>query len=298
MKFDQLVQFVAAAKYQHLGKAAKSVHVSPGAISHSISALEEEFGKDLFEKRGKRIYLTEHGKLLAEKVQKLLLEAASIQEALASDKLELRGHFRLAGAHTLSSKFLIPAWASIQNESSELTGEIFTRRSSEVVSGIITGDYDFGLCFSPQAIIDVAIKTLHSGQMQIVVRKGHPLAGKSSKEWLQQISNFSATLPKSFRGIEVCERHPMFQKFGILTDKPSCLIDSYELAIEIVVHSNTWSLIPDCLISGDKRLRVLEPPVGWKAPYDVAAIWPHRGILSRAMVQVMQKIELCLNLPD
>lgn len=291
MKLDQLLQFVEAAKHEHLGKAAKFVHVSPGAISHSIAALEEEFGKELFVKRGKRIHLTEHGKLLAEKAQRLLNEADAIRDALSSDKLELRGHFRLAGAHTLSAKYLSPAWAYIQNKNQQLTGEIFTRRSSEVISGIIAGEFDVGLCFSPQTHIDIASKVLSFGQLQVVVKKGHPLAEISAKKWVQQISSFPATLPKAFQGVDVCESHPMFQKYGILVNKPTCLIDSYELAIEMVAHSNSWSLIPDCFISEDKRLKALEIPEGWNAPYEIAAVWPRHSVMPRAMMQVVQKIE-------
>jgi DNA-binding transcriptional LysR family regulator len=290
MKLDQLAQFVEAAKHEHLGKAARVVHVSPGAISHSIAALEEEFGKKLFAKRGKRIFLTDHGKLLAEKAQKLLADASNIREILSSDKLELRGHFRLAGTNVIAAKHLVPAWARVQKDHAGLTGEVFTRRSSEVISGVIAGEFDLGLCFSPQANIGLTSKSLHSGQMYIAVRKGHPLAGSKASEWLKKIPSFSPTLPRAFQGVDVCEIHPMFEKYEILFKKAGCLIDSYEIAIEMVANSNSWSLIPEEMIRRDKRLKVLDAPSGWKAPYEVSAIWPAQSVLPRALVQLVERV--------
>ncbi len=55
MTLDQLQYFVEAARRQHIGQAARFLNISPSAISHSIAALEEEFGQSLFEKQGRQI---------------------------------------------------------------------------------------------------------------------------------------------------------------------------------------------------------------------------------------------------
>src|SRR5436190_23187236 len=110
MKFDQLQYFVEAARRQHIGQAALFLHISPSAISHSITALEEEFGKRLFEKHGRQIKLTPHGKLLLDRAEFLLTEAHRVREELSSDQLEMRGHYRIAATHTLCSEFLTPTW--------------------------------------------------------------------------------------------------------------------------------------------------------------------------------------------
>ena len=48
MNFDQLRYFVETARFEHIGKAAKSVAISPSAISHAIANLEDELGLDPF----------------------------------------------------------------------------------------------------------------------------------------------------------------------------------------------------------------------------------------------------------
>ena len=290
MKLDQLSYFLEAAKFEHLGRAARALNISAGAISHSISALEEEFGRNLFEKRGKRIHLTEHGKLLVERAKRLLSDADTIRDELTSDKLELRGHFRMAGAHVLCSKFLLPAWVKLQNENPSLTGEVFTLRSSQVALGVIEREFDFGLCFNPQSHIDLASQSLCSGQLLVAVRKGHPLSGKGVKYWVKNLSHFTATFPKAFQGIEVCEMHPVFETYGISV-RTDCLVDSYRIALEKVALSNSWSFLPDWLIREDKRLKALSHPPGWNAPYHVTAVWPRQGIPRQAMTRLLNKIE-------
>jgi Transcriptional regulator len=56
--------FEAAARHLSLTKAALELHVTAGALSHQIRALEEFIGLDLFERRVRSIALTPAGKLL------------------------------------------------------------------------------------------------------------------------------------------------------------------------------------------------------------------------------------------
>src|SRR5436189_204346 len=108
MKIDQLLYFVETAKTQHIGKASKILNVSPSAISHSIAALEEEIGHPLFEKMGKAIYLTLHGKKLAQKVEPILSSLTKVKEELQAEDIEPEGHFKIAATHGLADKFILP----------------------------------------------------------------------------------------------------------------------------------------------------------------------------------------------
>ncbi|MFX6949595.1 LysR family transcriptional regulator, partial [Acinetobacter baumannii] len=53
--------FDAAARHGCFSRAAEEVHVTPGAISHQVRALEEDLGLQLFHRHGKRISITETG---------------------------------------------------------------------------------------------------------------------------------------------------------------------------------------------------------------------------------------------
>jgi LysR family glycine cleavage system transcriptional activator len=73
-----------------MGAAAAELHVTPGAVSQRIRSLQSSLGVDLFEKRGRRLVLTEHGSTLQRSVGKAM-EAitAGILEVAARKSADL-----------------------------------------------------------------------------------------------------------------------------------------------------------------------------------------------------------------
>ena len=61
MTLVQLRQFIALAKVSSFVKAADALHMTQPALSGSIKALEDELGKQLFDRIGKRIELNSFG---------------------------------------------------------------------------------------------------------------------------------------------------------------------------------------------------------------------------------------------
>lgn len=78
MNSDQLKQFRTIAKYGNITRAASELFISQPALSISISKLEDEIGKPLFVRNGRKLELTKAGELLlgyAERVTVLVEEA-------------------------------------------------------------------------------------------------------------------------------------------------------------------------------------------------------------------------------
>ncbi len=288
MKLHQLLYFLETAKQQHIGKAAKVLAISPSAISHGIALLEEELGRPLFEKQGKNIRLTSHGKILAERATRLLLDVDNIREELTSDDAELQGNYKLAASHLLASELLCPAWVKIQNENPKLTAEIYTLRSAAVYAGVSAGEYDFGVCFSPQSHPSVDILPVYEGQLVIAVRKGHPVLKTKKTNVLKKITEYPATLPKSFQGIENCETHPVFVKHGI-QPKVDLIFDNYEIAVEKTRLSDGWTFLPDWIA---KRSALSTINVeNWNAPVNIAVLWPQNRVQTRVTRQLVAALK-------
>ena len=55
MTLNQLGYFYQAAVLQHFNQAAEKMNISEPSLSRSISALEDELGVTLFEKRGRKV---------------------------------------------------------------------------------------------------------------------------------------------------------------------------------------------------------------------------------------------------
>jgi len=68
--------YEAAARHESFSRAAEEIHVTPGAVSHQIRALEQELGLPLFERNGKRIAVTDAGQRFAAVIRKALGDIA------------------------------------------------------------------------------------------------------------------------------------------------------------------------------------------------------------------------------
>jgi len=68
--------FEAAARLESFTKAAEELHLTHGAVSHQVRALEAHLGTPLFHRHGKRVTLTQEGRAFAERIRAALGEIA------------------------------------------------------------------------------------------------------------------------------------------------------------------------------------------------------------------------------
>ena len=81
---SSLRPFEAAARLESFSRAAEELHLTHGAVSHQVRALEEHLGVPLFARHGKRVALTAAGRAFAETVRSALDAIAAGAEALRS----------------------------------------------------------------------------------------------------------------------------------------------------------------------------------------------------------------------
>lgn len=98
--------FEAAARHGSFSRAAEEIHVTPGAISHQIRALEEELGLPLFTRNGKRIAITDAGQRFAAAIRNALTEIASAAEALQEQGRQQR--LVVSSPPSFASRWLAP----------------------------------------------------------------------------------------------------------------------------------------------------------------------------------------------
>ena len=97
--------FEAAARLESFSRAAEELHLTHGAVSHQVRALEEHLGAALFARHGKRVVLTAAGRTFAERVRGALDEIAR-----AADALRKRREDRLTVSvlPSFASRWLMP----------------------------------------------------------------------------------------------------------------------------------------------------------------------------------------------
>lgn len=107
MTLHQLNIFRAVARRLNFTRAAKEIHLSQPSVSMQVHQLEDELGVSLFEQVGKRVYLTEAGKILEGYVHRVMALLDETHEAIEELKGLRRGHLHI-GASTTPGVYLLP----------------------------------------------------------------------------------------------------------------------------------------------------------------------------------------------
>jgi len=98
--------FEAAARERSLTKAAESLHVTHGAISHQIKSLESDLGVRLFERAGRGIRLTDEGERFATRVRTAFAELrTAVQEITSRANPRL---LRVSVVPSFAARWLLP----------------------------------------------------------------------------------------------------------------------------------------------------------------------------------------------
>lgn len=286
MTLDQLRYFVAAAKFENMGRAANAVAISPSVISHSIANLENELGVLLFRRAGKRVSLTVQGKELSLKAERILHEVEALRKG--EDKPStLSGQYRLAASHVLAARVLTSAWSKVQKNNPDLIGEIGAAETKSILGDLLASRIDFGLCFSPVRHPDLTVVDLYQGRQILVVRKGHPFVQRKNPGKLTELSNFPAVLHRVTEAHAIERDFPVLEEHGIRA-RTTLLYDHGDIAVEKLIDSDSWSLIPEIVFDFHKnRLEKIPLPKSWKCPILIAAIHSRHKTGDRALTALI-----------
>ncbi|MGV2487897.1 UNVERIFIED_CONTAM: LysR family transcriptional regulator, partial [Bacillus mycoides] len=82
IELRQLEYFLAVSKELHFTKAAEKLNISQPSLSQQIRALEHEVGMPLFDRIGKKISLTEAGRVLLSHSKTIFHEVEQARSAI------------------------------------------------------------------------------------------------------------------------------------------------------------------------------------------------------------------------
>ncbi|NDW07870.1 LysR family transcriptional regulator [Jiella pacifica] len=112
MAFERLTGLIAFARAGSLGSytaAARSLAVSPSAVSKSVQRLEQRLGVSLFTRTTRSLTLTPEGRDLHERALRLLSDAQAIEQAAMTARSEPTGSLRIAASLPIGVHVIAPA---------------------------------------------------------------------------------------------------------------------------------------------------------------------------------------------
>src|SRR5690606_34928683 len=132
--------FVAIARLGSFSEAAEHVGLTQAAVSLQVRALEEEFGRELFDRSGRLAVLNAAGQQLLPDIKKILelYDRVRLPKPAAGDFV---GHLTI-GAIVSSMSILAKLVSQFKSEHKELGIRLVSGKSNELTYKVEKGDLD------------------------------------------------------------------------------------------------------------------------------------------------------------
>lgn len=104
LNFHHLRYFWAVARDGNLTRTAKRLRVAQSALSAQIRQLEDDLGVALFERKGRGLSLTEHGRVALDFADTVFEAGSDLLSTLTSGR-DAQDHIRIGAVSTLSRNF-------------------------------------------------------------------------------------------------------------------------------------------------------------------------------------------------
>ena len=174
----QLQIFSVAATQLSFARAAEELHLTHAAISLQIKQLEGVSDSILFDRIGKRVYLTEAGEVLLDHARQILRLLKDADESLMALK-GLKGG-RVAIAVTSTAEYFAPGLlAAFRKAHPEVRVRLLVHNREEVARSLEANEVDMAIMGRPPADMDAEAVNFAPHPFVIVSCADHPLAGRT-----------------------------------------------------------------------------------------------------------------------
>lgn len=174
----QLQIFSVAATHLSFARAAEKLHLTHAAISLQIKQLEEVFGAVLFDRIGKRVFLTEAGQILLDHARQILQSLKDVDESLMVLK-GLKGG-RVAIAVTSTAEYFAPGLlAEFRQAQADVRVRLLVNNRKEVNRLLISNEVDLAIMGRPPVGMDALAVNFAPHPLVIIAAAEHPLAGRA-----------------------------------------------------------------------------------------------------------------------
>jgi DNA-binding transcriptional LysR family regulator len=172
----QIRAFASLARTGSFTLAAKELHLTQSAISHSMKALEREVGCRVLDKLGKKVVLTEAGEALLVHVERILGEMALARAEL--DQLGKWGQSRLRlGASSTACQHILPTVLREFHESfPQCVISIEPGDTPEMIAALRDRRIDLAVNLEPRRDEPLAFRPLFTDELSFVLSPLHPWA--------------------------------------------------------------------------------------------------------------------------
>jgi len=277
MNFD-LVDFrllLAVVQTGSLSKAAVTLPIALSAASSRLRRFEQRCGVELFTRGAEGMTPTPAGRLILDRVKRIVGEAEQLQETVRDLTGRRRVSLRLAGTTVANTTFLPAAIGPFLADYPEVDLQLIERNDGDVLQAVQAGEADIGV-FDPNVATDsVLTMPFRKHRLILLVPADHPLANRQEVTFREALDYPFVCLPperpmqhfledlalRNARAIKTRVRAPSFNAMIELVAEKAGIAVLPEIALSPGTHAVKVSQVPfsDAWASRELRICVQDP---------------------------------------
>ena len=249
---------IAAATYPTVQDAADAVHITQPALTKSIARFEEELEAKLFERRGRRLVLTELGHRMVRRGEELLRHVQELEEEVALWKNIGTGEVSIGVDAEVELGLLPRVLEVFVPAHSGVKVMVRSGHTEALLPALVAGELHF-LVADPEVayeLADLEIRELAADPIAAAVRPNHPLAESPDISPHAMMSHPVAGAFTAPRYSHFTAKESRME--GIKPLQPSLISDNYEVLVRLAATSDTIVIGPRHLLESYQATGVVK----------------------------------------
>lgn len=293
MEIHQLRYVAMVAQTQNFCRAAQLCHVAQPSLSQQVKKLEEELGKQIFQRSRKGARLTRFGRQLLPKIQLVLSNLTELEDSAQTHEQEIAGELFLGAIPTIAPYFAPKIVQACGKLYPKLHVNLVEDTTETLVDKLLAGDIDCALMSRPhphEALLES--RTLFADPLLVSLSRQHPLA-KRKRIRLSELASYPMIIMQemhclSHQSRSLCEASHAEPKVSVLSAQ-------IETMVSLVESGLGYSLIPDMAAqSMQHRDVVFRKIIASQASRDIILAWPRAvppNAITKAFLDVMTDLK-------
>ena len=182
MNLRQLQYFIKLAETEHYRRAAEALYITEPSLNRAIRELEKELGIQLFEKRGRNIFLTKYGQIFLPYVKNSLTELDKGIDIMKAYTRPDQGTISLAFVYTMGYTMVPEMITQFQHipGKEQISFDFHQGTTTSLIRDIKDDKLDMIFCSSVPNEGDLVFYPIAEEELVVAVPKGHPLSNRGS----------------------------------------------------------------------------------------------------------------------
>ncbi|MEO7166611.1 MAG: LysR substrate-binding domain-containing protein [Spartobacteria bacterium] len=251
LEIRHLRYFLAVAEAGSFSRAADRLGISQPNISQQMRDLETTLRVSLFQRRGKRIFLTSSGQILEEYARSILRQIESCLQEVSVAPGEMRGSLHLGVVPILNVALMPQLLGMFASTHPAVSLNVEEISSTEIETALEEGRMDVGLGFLTRHSPNLRYERLCTDQFALIVHSSHRWARRRVVDVSELHQERILQLPDTFvmrrMTDAICREHQV-------RPRTIAQINAIETLLRSLAPLNAATLMPKIALGGTSGL--------------------------------------------